>query len=210
MYLAKEKGATHALYTPELDHHDSASLTLLSELPRAIDARELCLHYQPKVHAQSGRLAGVEALVRWEHPSRGLIGPAEFIPAAERTALIEPLTRFVLDEAIAQCKRWQDDGQIVNVAINLSMRNLHDLTLARARSRRLLRKAEHPERPPHPGDHREHHRPDPERTKAVVEQLAASECRSRSTTSASATRHSRTWHVWQSTRSRSTARSSPT
>jgi diguanylate cyclase (GGDEF)-like protein/PAS domain S-box-containing protein len=129
MYLAKQKGATHALYTPELDHHDSASLTLLSELPRAIRERELCLHYQPKVHARGGRVAGVEALVRWQHPERGLIGPADFIPAAERTALIEPLTRFVLEEALAQCRRWQDAGDIVNVAVNLSMRNLHDLSL---------------------------------------------------------------------------------
>ena len=171
MYLAKQKGATHALYTPELDHHDSASLTLLSELPRAIRERELRLHYQPKVYARSGRLAGVEALVRWQHPARGLIGPDDFIPAAERTALIEPLTRFVLDEALGQCRRWQEDGSLVNVAVNLSMRNLHDLGLP-AQITELLQKWDIPSDRLTLEITESTIAADPERTTTVVRQLS--------------------------------------
>ena len=210
MYVAKQKGATHALYTPELDHHDTASLTLLSELPRAIRERELVLHYQPKVDAQTGSLAGVEALVRWQHPARGLIGPDEFIPAAERTALIEPLTRFVLDEALAQSKRWQEQGHSINVAVNLSMRNLHDLTLP-DQIAGLLRKWEHPEQPPHawrsPRARSPPTRSGPRRSSSSS---ATSASRSPSTTSATATRRWPTSRASRSTRSRSTARSSRT
>jgi diguanylate cyclase (GGDEF)-like protein/PAS domain S-box-containing protein len=171
MYLAKQKGATHALYTPELDHHDTSTLTLLSELPRAIRERELVLHYQPKTDAQTGELVGVEALVRWQHPTRGLIGPVEFIPPAERTALIDPLTRFVLDEALAQSKRWQDQGHTVNVAVNLSMRNLHDLTLP-DQIAKLLRKSNLPSDRLTLEITESTIASDPERTKAVVQQLS--------------------------------------
>ena len=171
MYLAKQKGATHALYTPELDHHDSASLTLLSELPRAIREHELVLHYQPKIEARTGELAGVEALVRWQHPTRGLIGPDEFIPPAERTALIEPLTHFVLDEALAQSKRWEDQGHVINVAINLSMRNLHDLTLP-DQIATLLRKWDIPSDRLTLEITESTIASDPERTKAIVRQLS--------------------------------------
>ncbi len=129
MYLAKDSGTPHAIYTAELDHHNTASLTLLSELPRAIRDRELVLYYQPKLDVASGKLAGVEALVRWQHPTRGLIPPDEFIPAAEKTGLIQSLTRYVLAEALGQVARWQQDGEQIAVAVNLSMRNLHDPTL---------------------------------------------------------------------------------
>jgi diguanylate cyclase (GGDEF)-like protein/PAS domain S-box-containing protein len=133
MYLAKETGTPHAVYAPELDRHDAAGLTLLSELPRAIRNRELVLHYQPKVDVGTGGLAGIEALVRWEHPERGLIAPGEFVPAAEKTGLIEPLTRYVLDEALGQLARWD------KVAVNLSMRNLHDPGLPEEVARLLLK-----------------------------------------------------------------------
>ena len=88
MYVAKDTGAPHAIYDEELDRHDTASLTLLSELPRAIRNRELVLHYQPKLDIRTGELAGIEALMRWQHPTRGLITPGEFVPAAEKTGLI--------------------------------------------------------------------------------------------------------------------------
>jgi diguanylate cyclase (GGDEF)-like protein/PAS domain S-box-containing protein len=128
MYLAKDSGTTHAVYTAELDHHDTASLTLLSELPRAIRDRELVLHYQPKLDVRSGELAGLEALTRWRHPTRGMIPPGDFISAAEKTGLMQPLTLYVLDEALKQLARWRSEGYVqgVTMAVNLSMRNLVD------------------------------------------------------------------------------------
>jgi diguanylate cyclase (GGDEF)-like protein/PAS domain S-box-containing protein len=143
MYLAKETGAPHALYAPELDRHDAAGLTLLSELPRAMREGELVLHYQPKLDVKSGKLAGIEALVRWEHPTRGLIPPGAFVPAAEKTGLIEPLTRYVLDAALGQLAHWIGDGYGFKVAVNLSMRNLHDPELP-GQVARLLRKWDTP------------------------------------------------------------------
>ncbi|MDX6630093.1 MAG: hypothetical protein QOH00_2339, partial [Gaiellales bacterium] len=143
MYLAKETGVPHAVYAPELDRHDAAALTLLSELPRAIREGELVLQYQPKLAVKTGELAGIEALVRWEHPTRGLIAPAEFVPAAEKTGLIEPLTRYVLDAALGQLVQWSREGHAFKVAVNLSMRNLHDPGLPEQVSR-LLRKWEVP------------------------------------------------------------------
>jgi diguanylate cyclase (GGDEF)-like protein/PAS domain S-box-containing protein len=130
MYVAKDSGAPHAVYTAELDHHDTASLTLLSELPRAIRDRELLLHYQPKVDVRTGELAGVEALTRWRHPSRGMIPPGDFISAAEKTGLMQPLTLYVLDEALGQLARWRKEGHEITIAVNLSMRNLIDPRLA--------------------------------------------------------------------------------
>ena len=139
MYLAKETGAPHALYEPELDRHDAAGLTLLSELPRAMRNGELVLHYQPKLDVKSEKLDGIEALVRWDHPTRGLIAPGDFVPAAEKTGLIEPLTRYVLDAALGQLAHWIGDGYGFTVAVNLSMRNLHDPELP-DQVARLLRK----------------------------------------------------------------------
>jgi predicted signal transduction protein with EAL and GGDEF domain len=128
MYLAKDSGTPHAIYTAELDHHDTASLTLLSELPRAIRDRELVLHYQPKLDVITGELAGVEALTRWLHPTRGMIPPGDFISAAEKTGLMQPLTLYVLDEALEQLARWRKEGYAhgMTMAVNLSMRNLID------------------------------------------------------------------------------------
>jgi diguanylate cyclase (GGDEF)-like protein/PAS domain S-box-containing protein len=139
MYVAKESGVPHAEYEEELDRHDTASLTLLSELPRAMRERELVLHYQPKLDIHTGALAGIEALMRWQHPTRGLIAPGAFVPAAENTGLIQQLTRYVLDEALGQLARWKGDGHRLNVAVNLSMRNLHDTTLPEQVERLLLK-----------------------------------------------------------------------
>jgi diguanylate cyclase (GGDEF)-like protein/PAS domain S-box-containing protein len=129
MYAAKKAGVDHALYAQDIDHHDAGNLTLLSELPRAINEGELLLHYQPTLDLRSGELTSVEALIRWRHPTRGLIPPSAFIPLAEHTGLIRSLTRFVLDEALGQSKRWEKVGHRLTVAVNLSMRNLHDPTL---------------------------------------------------------------------------------
>ncbi len=129
MYQAKETGMQQALYSAELDEHDAARLTLLSELPGALRNGELVVHYQPKLDVRSGLLVGIEALTRWQHPLRGLIPPGEFVPAAEKTSVIHPLTRYVLDQALGRLAGWAEQGLVLDLAVNLSMRNLHDPTL---------------------------------------------------------------------------------
>jgi EAL domain-containing protein (putative c-di-GMP-specific phosphodiesterase class I) len=127
MYVAKRDHAAYALYDPATDRRDPARLTLVGELRRAIDERELVLYYQPKASLRSGEVGAVEALVRWNHPRRGLVPPDEFIPLAQQTGLIKPLTLYVLGEALRQCREWERDGLDLSVAVNLSMRNLLDL-----------------------------------------------------------------------------------
>jgi EAL domain-containing protein (putative c-di-GMP-specific phosphodiesterase class I) len=99
---------------------------LLGELRRAITEHELVLHYQPKLDLRTKRIDRVEALVRWQHPTHGLVPPAEFIPLAEQTGLINPLTHYVLDEALSQCSRWLAEGRDISVSVNVSPRNLND------------------------------------------------------------------------------------
>jgi diguanylate cyclase (GGDEF)-like protein len=127
MYAAKEGHAGFVLFDPALDQHSPRKLALLGELRRAIDTGQLLLHYQPKVDAHTGKVLGVEALVRWQHPAHGLIQPGEFIPLAERTGLIGALTHYVLDEALRQCHAWQQAGHQLAVAVNVSARRLLDL-----------------------------------------------------------------------------------
>ena len=126
MYLAKAARSGCEIYTASKDHHSASRLTLLSELRNAISSGELVLHYQPKAEIATGRISGVEALVRWQHPTRGLIQPDEFIPLAEHTGLIRELTSDVMCQAMVQCRRWLDEGMNVGVSVNLSMRNLLD------------------------------------------------------------------------------------
>jgi diguanylate cyclase (GGDEF)-like protein/PAS domain S-box-containing protein len=132
MYLAKRTGIGHALYTPEQDPYTPGPgrLLLVSELRRAIEHDELVLHYQPKVSYKQQEVVCVEALVRWQHPQYGLIPPDEFIPLAEQTGLITPLSRWVLDTALRQVRDWQAQGLLLPVAVNLSMLDLHDPELA--------------------------------------------------------------------------------
>ncbi|HEX2038922.1 MAG TPA: EAL domain-containing protein [Acidimicrobiales bacterium] len=130
MYLAKENRGGWELYRAERDRHSPRRLTLLGELRRGIEDRNLLLHYQPKADMRTGGVRGVEALVRWVHPEHGVIPPDEFIPLAEHTGLIRTLTLFVLDEALAQCRAWQDEGVQLGVAVNLSVRNLYDPSFA--------------------------------------------------------------------------------
>jgi EAL domain-containing protein (putative c-di-GMP-specific phosphodiesterase class I) len=101
-------------------------LQLVGELRRAIDGEGLVLHHQPKASLRTGALVGSEALVRWEHPQRGLVPPDEFVPLAEQTGLIRPLSRWVLDAGLRQCRAWRDHGLQIPVSINLSARDLHD------------------------------------------------------------------------------------
>jgi diguanylate cyclase (GGDEF)-like protein/PAS domain S-box-containing protein len=129
MYAAKATHAAYTIYDPSLDQHNPRRLGLLGQLRRALAAGELVVHYQPKADVRSGRILGVEALVRWQHPEHGLLGPGEFVPLAETTGLIRPLTAHVLDAALRQCRAWQDAGRELSVAVNLSTRCLLDLTL---------------------------------------------------------------------------------
>ncbi|MFW3171432.1 putative bifunctional diguanylate cyclase/phosphodiesterase [Geodermatophilus sp. CPCC 206100] len=126
MYAAKDRSLGVCVYDSALNDHSPERLGLLGELRRAIDNGELVLHFQPKVAVPGEQVCGVEALVRWQHPERGLIPPALFIPVAERTPLIRPLTRYVLDAALEQCARWQAGGLELHVAVNVSARNLLD------------------------------------------------------------------------------------
>jgi EAL domain-containing protein (putative c-di-GMP-specific phosphodiesterase class I) len=127
MYIAKETHAGFVLFDPRQDQHSPRRLALLGELRRGIEQGQLVLHYQPKVDAHPGQVLGVEALVRWQHPQHGLVPPDEFIPLAERTGLIAPLTHYVLDAALCQCRVWRQAGHELSVAVNVSARRLLDL-----------------------------------------------------------------------------------
>src|SRR5947209_273542 len=132
MYAAKRANLGVAVYVPELDVNSPEQVTLYGELRRAIDSDELRLQFQPKVNVLTGGVSGVEALVRWQHPERGLLYPDEFIPLAERTGLIKPLGHWVLEAAVRQCSAWQAQELGVEVAVNLGTYNLDEHALARA------------------------------------------------------------------------------
>jgi predicted signal transduction protein with EAL and GGDEF domain len=127
MYAAKSNRTGYMVFDPSQDSSDPRKLTLAGELRAGIEQGQLVLHYQPKVDAQTGVLLGAEALVRWQHPEHGLIPPDEFIPLAEHTGLITPLTTFVLDTALQQCRSWLLAGHEIPVAVNISTHRLLDL-----------------------------------------------------------------------------------
>jgi diguanylate cyclase (GGDEF)-like protein/PAS domain S-box-containing protein len=127
MYIAKRAGGGYAVYEPKHDHYTPERLAFHTELRYGIERGELVLHYQPKFACHDGQLVGVEALVRWTHPRRGLVMPDEFIPLAEQTGLITALSRWVLEAVVRQCRLWQDAGRHIPIAVNLSMRDLHDV-----------------------------------------------------------------------------------
>jgi EAL domain-containing protein (putative c-di-GMP-specific phosphodiesterase class I) len=129
MYAAKSDHLEVVCYDPSLDAHTPEQLALYGDLRRAIRDGELVVHYQPKVGMQGGRVLGVEALVRWQHPQRGLVPPALFIPVAEQTGLIRTLTDVVLGQALSDCRRWRAEGVELPVAVNLSARSLLDTGL---------------------------------------------------------------------------------
>lgn len=122
MYRAKEQGRnSYRFFTAEMNQRTVAKAALNTDLRRAIERREFELHYQPKVDLADGHLRGLEALLRWNHPQRGLVSPGEFIPALEDSGLILPVGAWVIDEACAQQRRWRDAGLApVPVAVNLS------------------------------------------------------------------------------------------
>jgi diguanylate cyclase (GGDEF)-like protein len=137
MYEAKGEHRGVAVYSPDRDQSNARRLSLAAELRSAITAGELSVAYQPKVDLAAGRIVGVEALVRWQHPRHGYLPPDEFIPLAEQTGLIRPLTDHVLQQALRQCRAWSELGIDIAVAVNLSARSLADVDLV-ARTRAAL------------------------------------------------------------------------
>jgi diguanylate cyclase (GGDEF)-like protein len=129
MYQAKAGRTGYQIYAPERDDHSRDRLGLLGDLRRAIEDGELVLHYQPKVELGTGDVTGVEALVRWRHPKRGLVPPNDFIPLAEQTALMRPLTLSLIRSALQQLRWWLEQGMDLRVAVNLSVPNLLDTNL---------------------------------------------------------------------------------
>ena len=130
-HLAKESADNFTVYSSQLDKHVPRQLTMLGELRHAIEHGDLELYYQPKVNFTEGRITGVESLVRWNHPQHGLVPPDDFIPLAEQTGLIKPLTRWALKTAFAQKETFHQNGLEIQVAVNLSARNLQDEQLPR-------------------------------------------------------------------------------
>jgi diguanylate cyclase (GGDEF)-like protein/PAS domain S-box-containing protein len=124
MYTAKRSGLGHAVFDPTHETQTAEHLALLGDLRHCVARNELVLHYQPKVDLTSGKISGVEALIRWQHPRHGLLVPASFMPAVERTQLIAPVTRWVLNEALRQQRAWRDEGLDLTMAVNVSSRSL--------------------------------------------------------------------------------------
>jgi diguanylate cyclase (GGDEF)-like protein len=139
MYLAKERRSGVERYVADSDRNSPARLALLGDLRRGMDSGELELHYQPKVILESGRTSGMEALVRWQHPVRGLMAPEEFIPLAEQSYLMRDLTFHVVDRSLAQAAAWRQDGLPVQVSLNVTARDLLDTSLADTIGRGLAR-----------------------------------------------------------------------
>ncbi|HYM62703.1 MAG TPA: EAL domain-containing protein [Thermoanaerobaculia bacterium] len=139
MYAAKQASSGYSFHQGELEPRSPDQLSLVVEMRHAIERNEFVLFYQPKLHLRSGLVTRVEVLLRWEHRTRGLLAPAEFVPLAERTNLIKPISDWLLDRALQQCHEWQERGAPVHVAVNLSAKSLQDQLLP-SKILRLLEK----------------------------------------------------------------------
>ncbi len=125
MYRAKQLGrSTYHLFDAAQDQLAQANQALYKRIAAALEEQELCLHYQPKVGLRDGRVVGVEALIRWQHPVEGLLGPAHFLPATEGTELSEAIDRWVVESALAQMAAWRRQGLEMAVSVNVSARTL--------------------------------------------------------------------------------------
>ncbi|MDR5795641.1 EAL domain-containing protein, partial [Caballeronia sp. LZ008] len=129
MYVAKRSNLGYALYDERHDQNNAERLSLMSELRQAVEHDQLTLYYQPKVDLATHRVKYVEALVRWDHPTRGFVSPDQFIPFAEQTGYIKTISRWVADKAIAQCAAWRRQGIELAVSVNVSARELIQSTL---------------------------------------------------------------------------------
>jgi diguanylate cyclase (GGDEF)-like protein len=129
MYAAKEGGVGFELYDEVIDRHKPELVRLVTQIRPAIDAGEFHMYYQPKIRLADGRVAGAESLIRWHHPTLGLLGPSDFIPMVERTVLLQPLTHWALNDVLRTWRSWSDAGVEVPVAVNVSPRTLLDQDL---------------------------------------------------------------------------------
>jgi diguanylate cyclase len=170
MYEAKRARTGHEVYVPGRDRHSRDRLKLLGELRGAIEDGQLVLHYQPKAELTSGQVRGVEALVRWAHPERGLLAPAEFLPLAEQSGLTRMLTAFVVDRALEEIGAQRERGYDLSVAVNLGPADLLDLGLP-SEIDRLLRRRRFPPRHLRLEVSEEVVMADPERTLGVLAAL---------------------------------------
>jgi diguanylate cyclase (GGDEF)-like protein len=127
MYVAKRTRSGYAVYDLDHDDYNPQRLALVAQLRRALKERELVVYFQPKGSLPEGRVDSAEALVRWDHPTRGLLPPQEFVPVAQHTGLIDMLTAYVLEEALVQCREWRRNGHNISVSVNVATRNLLDL-----------------------------------------------------------------------------------
>jgi EAL domain-containing protein (putative c-di-GMP-specific phosphodiesterase class I) len=139
MYTAKERHAGVMRYAPSLDRYDASNLSLAGELRHAIDGGQLVLHYQPKAKMDDLGVDALEALVRWQHPTLGLLPPDRFIPLAEQSDLIDRLTEWVLHQALDDIKELQHAEGRISVAVNVSARNLGRRGLSELVLRELAR-----------------------------------------------------------------------
>lgn len=126
MYLAKNNSMGCSIYDPDQDQHSPRRLAIMTGLGQAIEQDQLLLHFQPKLSLTTGKVYGLEALVRWRHPEHGMIPPDQFIPLAEMSDLIGPLTLWVASKAMEQAKQWKNAGIDVSIAVNFSARNFLD------------------------------------------------------------------------------------
>lgn len=126
MRLAKLRLTQVETFAPEVDESERSRAALLADFPEAVRRGQLTVHYQPKVDLRTSKVIGMEALVRWNHPVRGRVAPGLFVPAIEKTELIRDLTKFVLNQAVANCASWSRAGHPMTVAVNISTRNLLD------------------------------------------------------------------------------------
>lgn len=126
MYAAKNTNSDFVFYTSALDQHMPKRLALMGELRQAVDYEEFVVYYQPKVNLQTGHVAGVEALVRWQHPTRDILLPDTFMPLMEQSGLIRSLTPIVLGAALKACRDWHKAGLDIPVSVNFSTRDLQD------------------------------------------------------------------------------------
>ncbi len=146
MYVAKHRRTGYALYDPEHDPHSPQRLALLSDLRGALENDELLLHFQPIIELQGKRVVAVEALVRWAHPREGFLNPDSFVPQAETSAMIRPLTEWVIDRALREWQQARREGHDCGLAINVSARNLLDSEFAAALDTALRRHGADPAR----------------------------------------------------------------
>ena len=128
MYVAKQSHSPVVYYTTEIDQYSPERLSLLGEMRTALETGQLKPYFQPKADARTGRVTGMEALLRWEHPQRGIIPPGEFIPLVEHTGLIDTLTPYVVGHALEQSALWSTAGHDLRVSVNVSVRNIVDAT----------------------------------------------------------------------------------